>query len=269
LLVYSSPRQDRSVVAVWIAEALGRGEKVLYKHAPTEDAAAVLGRSLPQVGLGAEVLSSGRVELLDTAVLHADTDGRHERLYDLHREQVAHAAREGFTGLALTGDQAAMNTVTRDDTELAGYERDIERLASDSGVRSLCRYPTGERPGLLCDMLAVHHRAVEDNDWAAEMAGNRLRVRGEIDGSNADRFATVLHAAVSDGLRLVDLSGLRFCSLAGARALACAGASLADPEHGGAPLALVEVNHGLVKLLTLTGFADDPGLQLIERSRRP
>jgi hypothetical protein len=59
-------------------------------------------------------LTSGRVELLDTAVLHADTDGRHERLYDLHREQMAHAARDGFTGLALTGDEAAMHTVTHD-----------------------------------------------------------------------------------------------------------------------------------------------------------
>jgi anti-anti-sigma regulatory factor len=271
LLVYGSPQQDRSAVAVWIAEALGRGEKVLYKHAPTEDAAAVLGRSLPQVGLDADVLTSGRVELLDTAVVHADTDGRHERLYDLHREQLTHAAREGFTGLALTGDEAAMHTVTRDDTELAGYERDIERLAADSGVRSLCRYPAGERPALLADMLAVHHRAVEDNDWAAEMAGDRLRVRGEIDASNADRFATVLHAGVADGLRLVDLSGLRFCALAGVRAFASASASasLADPQHGVAPLALVEVNPGLVKLLTLTGFADNPGLQLIERSRRP
>jgi anti-anti-sigma factor len=162
-----------------------------------------------------------------------------------------------------------MHTVTRDDAELAGYEREIERLAADSGVRSLCRYPTGERPGLLGDMLAVHHRAVEDKDWAAEMAGDRLRVRGEIDASNADRFATVLHAAVAEGLRLVDLSGLRFCALAGARVLASASSFISDPQHGGAPLALVEVNPGLVKLLRLTGFADDPGLQLTGRSRRP
>jgi hypothetical protein len=51
LLVSTSPLRDRSTVAAWIAGAVGRGERVLYKHAPTEDAAAVLGRSLPEVGL--------------------------------------------------------------------------------------------------------------------------------------------------------------------------------------------------------------------------
>ena len=77
LLVYASPRREQSAVALWIAEALGRGEKVQYKHAPAEDAAAVLGRSLPEVGLDAAVLSSGRVELVDTTVLKAASGGRH------------------------------------------------------------------------------------------------------------------------------------------------------------------------------------------------
>jgi hypothetical protein len=80
LLVYASPGRDRSAVAAWIAEALGCGKKVLYKHAPTEDAAAVLGRSLPEVGLDPAVLSSGRVELADTTVLRAASGGQHERL---------------------------------------------------------------------------------------------------------------------------------------------------------------------------------------------
>src|SRR5919107_3271075 len=118
LLVYASPRREQSTVASWIAEALGRGEKVIYKHAPAEDAAAVLGRSLPEVGLDAAVLSSGRVELADTTVLRAASDGQHERLYELHVEHARQATREGFTGLALTGDGAAMRSITANETEL-------------------------------------------------------------------------------------------------------------------------------------------------------
>jgi hypothetical protein len=102
LLVSASPVRDRSTVAAWIAGAVGRGERVLYKHAPTEDA-------------------------------------------------------------------AAMHTITRTDAELTGYERDLERLAIEAGVRSLCRYPPEERPELLHEMLVVHYRDVDDDVWGAEL----------------------------------------------------------------------------------------------------
>jgi hypothetical protein len=55
----------------------------VYKHAPTEDAAAVLGRSLPAVGLDPAVLTSGQVQLADTIALRAETGGRHDGLYGL------------------------------------------------------------------------------------------------------------------------------------------------------------------------------------------
>jgi anti-anti-sigma factor len=262
LLVYASPGRDRSAVAAWIAEALGCGKKVLYKHAPTEDAAAVLGRSLPEVGLDPAVLSSGRVELADTTVLRAASGGQHERLFELHVEQARQATRDGFTGLALTGDAAAMRTVTRDATELAGYERALDRLADQFAVPSLCRYPAQEQPELLGDMLEVHFRDVDDEDWAAVVVADQLRVRGEIDFSNADRFAAVLRAVIADGLHRVDLSGVEFCAVAGIRALLSA---TDRPHPGAAPLTLQGVAPLLVRLLTMTGAADRPGLQVIQR----
>jgi anti-anti-sigma factor len=262
LLVYASPRREQLAVASWIAQALGRGEKVLYKHAPTEDAARVLGRSLPQVGLGPGVLSSGRVELIDTAVLRAESGGEHERLYELHLEHARQAAREGFTGLALTGNAGAMRTITADETELSGYERDLDRLAHESDVPSLCRYPVEERPELLGDMFEVHFRDVDDEHWAAAVTGDRLRVRGEIDFSNADRLAAVLRAMIARGLHTVDLSGVEFCAVAGIRALLAA----ADPRHGrAARLTLEGVPSGLLRLLTLTGATSAPGLHVTER----
>ena len=231
-------------------------------NAPTEDAAAVLGRSLPEVGLDPAVLSSGRVELVDTTVLKAASGGRHERLYELHLESARQAAREGFTGLALTGNAAAMRSITRNQIELSGYERDLDQLAHEFDVPSLCRYPAEEQPELLGDMLEVHFRDVDDEDWAAVVAEDRLRVRGEIDFSNADRFAAVLRAVLAGGLHTVDLSEVEFCAVAGIRALF----SATDRPHlGAAHLTLEGVPPVLVKLLTMTGAADGANLQLAER----
>ena len=145
LLVPASPALERTAVAAWIAEAVGRREKVLYKHAPVEDATAVLARSLPDVGVDPAVLTSGQVELADTTELRAETGGGHEALLALHRHQLGEAIRAGFAGLALTGDAAAMLTITCDERELAGYERGLERLAVEAGVPSLCRYTADQR----------------------------------------------------------------------------------------------------------------------------
>jgi len=262
LLVYASPRREQSTVASWIAEALGRGEKVIYKHAPAEDATAVLGRSLPEVGLDAAVLSSGRVELVDTTVLRAASGGQHERLYDLHLEHARQAAREGFTGLALTGNAAAMRSITRNETELSGYERDLDRLAHEFDVPSLCRYPDEEQPELLGEMIEVHFRDVDDEYWAAAVVGDRLWVRGEIDFSNADRFAAVLRAVVASGLHRVDLSEVEFCAVAGIRAMLSA---TDQPRRGAAAVTLEAVPAVVARLLRLTGAADHPNLQLSER----
>jgi anti-anti-sigma factor len=262
LLVSASPVRDHSAVAAWIAGAVGRGERVLYKHAPTEDAAAVLGRSLPKVGLDGAVLTSGQVQLADTTALRAETGGRHDGLYGLHLEQLRQAIREGFVGLALTGDAAAMHTITRTDAELIGYERDLERLAVEAGVRSLCRYPPGERPGLLGKMLVVHYRDVDDDGWGAELVDGCLRVHGEIDFSAADRFSVVLRAALTAGVRTVEASGLAFCDVAAVRVLVSAAEAV---RQEGVPLAIVGVDGALARMLAVTGADQWAGLRVIGR----
>jgi anti-anti-sigma factor len=262
LLLPSSPAQEHSVVAEWIAAAVRRRVKVLYKHAPIEDAGAVLKRSLPAAGVDAAVLASGQVQLADSTDLRAQTDGRHEALYALHLQQLGQATREGFTGLALTGDAAAMHTITRDDRELAGYERDLDRLATESGVPSLCRYPPDERPGLLTDMLAVHYHDVADNLWSIEVIDDQLRIRGEVDFSTTHRFAAVLRAALAAGVRRLDASGLEFCDIAGLRALVSATNTL---PSSALPLPVVGVDGLLLRILMLTDLLDGRVLQMTER----
>jgi anti-anti-sigma regulatory factor len=262
LLVPASSSRDCSVVAVWIAEAVGRGEKVLYKHAPSEDAATSLARSLPTAGVDPVVLATGQVQLADTTELQIETGGLHQALYALHEHQRDQASREGFAGLAMTGDAAAMHSITRDEGELAGYERALERLATVAGVHSLCRYALKEHPGLLNDMLAVHYREVADDVWSAEVVHQRLRIVGELDFSNAGRLTPVMHAALGAGIRVVDVSELVFCDVAGARAIVAAAETLSP---GTTPLTLTGVDVVLATVLGLMGGLDPAVLQVSER----
>ena len=175
---------------------------------------------------GSGRIDVGQVELADTTELRAETGGGHEALLALHRHQLGEAIRAGFAGLALTGDAAAMLTITCDERELAGYERGLERLAVEAGVPSPCRYTADQRRTLLNDMLAVHYRDVADDVWSVEVAvvdgDHRLRVRGEVDFSNAGRFVRVVRAALGAGVRTLDASELVFCDVAGIRALVSA-----------------------------------------------
>jgi anti-anti-sigma factor len=207
-------------------------------------------------------LSSGQVQLADTAELRVETGGLHEALYALHERQLYQANREGFAGLALTGDAAAMHSITRDEGELARYERALERLATDAGVRSLCRYPLTEHPGLLDDMLAVHYRQVTDDVWSAEVTDRRLRIIGELDFSNAGRFTPVVDAALRAGVRVLDVSELAFCDVAGVRALVAAAAAL---PPGTGPLTLTGVDGVLATMLRLMDELDPGVLQVSER----
>ena len=60
----------------------------------------------------------------------------------------------------------------------------------------------------------MHRCDVDDETWAATVVGDRLRVRGEIDVSNVDRFTRVLRSAVTAGVSTVDLSEVGFFAVA-------------------------------------------------------
>jgi anti-anti-sigma regulatory factor len=162
----------------------------------------------------------------------------------------------------MTGDAAAMHSITRDEGELARYECALERLATDSGVRSLCRYAVDEHPGLLDDMLTVHYREVTDDVWSAEVLNQRLRIIGELDFSNAGRFTPVLHAAMSAGVRVLDVSGLVFCDVVGVRALVTAATALPRERR---PLTLIGVDGVLATMLGLMDALNPGVLQVSER----
>jgi hypothetical protein len=144
IVVFTRRSRHEVVLGAWLADAVGRGEKVLVLRAPGQDA-SVLNRSLAAAGLDPSgVVGSGQVEMLDSARWRAESGGRAQRLYELYLGQVRRAGRDGFPGVAITRDERALRALVRDDVELIAHERDIDRLVADQGVRALCRYPVRE-----------------------------------------------------------------------------------------------------------------------------
>jgi hypothetical protein len=84
IVVFTRRSRHQAVLGAWLADAVGRGEKVLVLRAPGEDA-SMLDRSLAAAGLSPSVVvGSGQVEVLDSARWRAQSGGRAQRLYELY-----------------------------------------------------------------------------------------------------------------------------------------------------------------------------------------
>jgi anti-anti-sigma factor len=115
-------------------------------------------------------------------------------------------------------------------------------------------------------MLRLRPCDVDDETWAATVVGDRLRVRGEIDAGNVDRFTRVLRSAVTAGVSTVDLSEVGFFAVAGVRALLVAAELL---HEKGQPLTVIDPHVGRGRVLLLSVAADHPGIQLIHKGTPP
>jgi anti-anti-sigma factor len=251
LVVHESDARERQRTATWIADAFASGEKVIYKCQST----ARLGQSLiDELGVGSAALDSGQFETIDAEQCFADTGGEHQALFELNMSLVARARREGYPGVAMTSDGAALHVMTPDPEQLLAHERDLHRLTGDLGVRALCRYDLRtETPDLVRQMAGVHFRSVDDVLWTSEQRIGKLVVRGEIDASNAERFAEVLHAATADGARIVDLAEITFLAVAGTAALARSAKIL---RECGEELVLINVPPIVMRVLSVLHFAE-------------
>jgi anti-anti-sigma factor len=259
ILVYDvrTGRREQAM-AKWISRALGRREKVLYELAPGEDPNRVLRSS--RVRVGADAVAAGQLEVIEADGLRAETGGAADGLAEVHRTRLHRARLQGWAGLAVASSGAVLTAVSPDEATGLVHERGISRIVVEDGMSALCCYSTGEAPNLVDAMLAAHHGDVQDELWAAELVGDRLRLRGEIDASNADRVVPVLLGAVAAGVRVVDLAGLRFCAAAGVRSFATAADALADD---GEALLLANPVPGLMMIFVLVGLVDHPCIRIV------
>lgn len=260
MLVVSSPRRHGVAVGAWVRDALDRGERVLCKHAPTADAVRELTGWLSRAGVhpGPDAAAPGPLGLLDAGWLHARSRGGSSvGLREIYTDLVQRACADGFTGLAVTGDGAALRASTGDEQLLRAHERDLDILTGRLPLRALCRFHDDESQVLVADMLGVHHRAVGDHLWDGVVVEGCLWVRGELDMSNIARLAAVLHAAVLAGVTTVDLSRIEFCSAGGLDVFAeAADAAVVR----GRPLVLRDPPRLLGRIIELLGLHRHPGI---------
>jgi anti-anti-sigma regulatory factor len=213
LLTHRSSAWQRRRTVAWIAEALARGDKVLHRAVTAVRLEADLGER------GRAALESGQLCVVDANTAYTQTGGLHRAVRDLHEDLVNSAFGEGYPGVVLTADERALRVIVPEPAERLAHEHDLQRLVGMPGVRALCCYDRRvEQHDLLEAVSAAHYRCVDDELWSVRVSGARMSVRGEIDADNAGRFGAALNAAVTHGVRTVDLAELTVLSAAGMRA---------------------------------------------------
>jgi anti-anti-sigma factor len=260
LQLHSTPQGWGTKLVSWLDAAWVRGDKVVVEHAP--GAAPDVRRGMVRAGLDVARPGRRRVELVDAGVLGARCEGHPERWYEWHAEYAGQAVRDGHTGLAMIVDGSVMRELAAERVGPTDHERDIGRLVTEHPIRAVCCYHLRAGQGVPSDVLVTHHRDLLDEGWSAGVVGDQLRVRGEIDVSNADRLHQVLCAARDRGIAVVNLSELTFAAAAGVRAFAEAAESLTPDQE----LILVEVDPALLRIFRLTGYDLQPGLRLVPRA---
>jgi anti-anti-sigma factor len=256
-LVFHQPAdQSARKVQVWISVALARGEKVIYKRA-----AASTGGKLSWPRLAGQAMRDGQLEILSAEDVYARTGGEHRALFEFHAALAAQARKQGFHRTAVTGDDAATYIISPDREQLLAHERDLDRLAAELDMRLLCRYAIhAEQRSLLGSLAGIHHQCIDDLLWTCRTQERTLILSGEVDISNADRLASVLRAALDEGVRTIDLSRLAFLAAAGLQALEQSLDRL--PSHGD-QLVLMGVAPVIVRSLTTVGLSRRPELKIV------
>lgn len=151
-----------------------------------------------------------------------------------YRALVDAAVADGFAGLRVAAD--ATSLVKRDDHRRAfmSYELAVDRFIRTAPIRAICAYDSRVLDTDALDLACVHRRvdtqsaryepgfSVSSSETAA------VSVSGEVDASNASRFAAALEAAagaldllpaVSEDEVVLDARGLDFIDSEGATAL--------------------------------------------------
>lgn len=264
LLVHQSHERERHQTAAWITDALAQGEKVLVKHTVSLGPQRSMLDELTDAARAAR--QSGQLQIIDAQQCYTDTGGDPQALLDWHVAQVRQAREQGYPGVSMTGDGAALHVIVPDAEQLVTHERDLDRLSAEAGVRALCRYDWRvEPPELLTQLAAVHYHSVHDLIWFTEQRIDRLMVHGEIDISNTERFAAVLHAAIADSVRIVDLAEIRFMSVAATAALAQVAQWL---HEQGDQLVLVNVPSVIMRIFSVLDFIPRTGAEVIPAQKQ-
>jgi hypothetical protein len=113
--------------------------------------------------------SPASLQIIDAKQCYADTGGDPQALFEWHVAQVHQACEQGYPGVSMTGDGAALHVIVPDAERLVTHERDLDRLTAEAGIRALCRYDRRvEQPELLTQLAGVHYHSMHDVIWSTE-----------------------------------------------------------------------------------------------------
>jgi anti-anti-sigma factor len=233
------------VTAGWVAGGLAAGERVVYFEDDTAD--ALLSRlDDDRVPVDAAI-AEGELLIVPTAQTRVACGFPVPDIVDLVRTEIAKSEIDGWPGIRLAGESAAMLPIGGL-RKVVDYERAIDELLTQHpGARMLCRFNRRFFDDeAVAAMRALHTTelvvpAIYD-DTLLRVTGawpTSLRFAGEIDMSNRPQIRRVLDRALDDALRsahadtdiTIDLSSLRFIDVAGAVELVHAAESFPETHR--------------------------------------
>ncbi len=233
-----------------------RGDKVIHTHlAPASDVEPGLLGLLPGGVAGHEQL-----ELVPVADERERTGRRVEAVLEAYAARVERAGVEGFPGVTCTSDVDAWLELSDD---VLAFEEGLHELAARSGAAIVCAYGLGAvraRNGGLASRLAGCHRGnVDDLRWSSTVRGTMVRLEGQLDETNADRFRAVLLGALDGPVNTLDLRGVTYLSPEAVRAIEDAADRATETDQ---QLRLVRIPPVVRRTFDQAGLADRPGVAM-------
>jgi anti-anti-sigma factor len=274
---FGTDDEQAGLVGRYVRDAIERNERVLYAADRSDDRA--VRAYVDAAGLDSErCLALGQLVIVPCAGIQLEAAGldpdRQAAMLEAQREQ---ARRDGFSGLAATGEMSWMIAGGASFDDIAAYEAASSRVFAKADVRGLCQYDRRLFPEEVVGGLGdVHGLEIATGN------GQSTAVRGALTVSERDRLAALvlageidLHVAPYLAARLedhltgyddivVEMAAVEFVDVEGARVLVQAARRLTGDRR----LVLTHAPPTLERVLTTCGWRDHPSLVVLPRTPR-
>jgi len=261
---FAHARDRRRIAAAFVAEALTRGNKVIYLC--DRDPETLVAELAAEDDRVENAIGSGQLDVRPARGAYAP-QGRFdvEGMLLIARDERDRALAEGYPALSLTGEMGWADASLPGFERLAEYERRLAELMERAGLVVLCQYDAGGPlgPATLSDVAAAHQVDLSPELaalsrtgtlWGARSdEGRVLRLTGDLDFECADALAAVLAAHFHGPLHL-DLADLGFVDVTGMRALR---------GHKGQRLTISGTSAAVRRMLQMLAWDTDPDVEVL------
>lgn len=204
--VFSTDVQFISAAVDFLRQGLHAGERLLY--VADRDADALLADLAP-LGDVAALVEQGALVVQPVRATYSSGDVIEPQAQVAAYRSLAEAAvADGFTGLCVAADATELVTGADARHRFMAYELAVDRFMAEGPMRAMCAYDVRVLDDAVLDLVCVHrdHRVPSglQPGFAMWPGDEGVGVSGEIDVSNAERFAVALDAALDTLLAEAD-----------------------------------------------------------------